>query len=921
MSRFWAADSSDESSTEEEDNVEVVRQPKNFVRADFSDDEEDETRVVKSKEQKFRDEINGMATQIRNKLNVGDWVSVEDSFNNMFKALDKNSKIVEDHGVPIGFLKIMVELDDAIQEAWSDRKKLNKLKAQSLNKLKPKMRKQLRDTKFGGKSLQEKVDDYRENPVEEEDEVSDEERSGDEATSEEETEDEEEEKAPQAKPQKTAKMAKGLDDETSGEESDESFWDTDEEDEEEEEEQEELGAGDEQRGFRGWVAADFLKSTTQAKKRPPKEEGPKETQEQKPAKTEGGAAADEKEFTLVVHGKQKKERILFEKGEDVTFRKVQRKLRELLSELGKRTVSLGEIRGALLSLRQISDENDVGTGMSAEILIAVITTYFAEHTTATGFLRLTRWAAAHNALHELLCILLDNPHILVMTVTEETAQPQSDNETEYRINSDLVRLVERLDEEFTRSLRNIDPHSPDYIARLSDELVLYNIICMTEQYYVAHEDTLSQDDLARVRLLRVEHIYYKRNAVPSTPRGPTRFLPSDEEQRDPELPPRKLRDPVPSRWVIDDAEESKPTELVDRLCKFIYHAQDVRIRGRAVLCHIYHYALIDKWEAARDLMLMSHLQEHIKHADIPTQILYNRTMAQLGLCAFRAGNIYQAQSALNEIVQGGKSKELLAQGYKFRTDKTQEQITEEKMRQTPFHLHINLGLIESVYYISSMLLEIPLIARHGPVQYRNANKNFRHRLEEFCREAFQGPAETTREKIMSASLAMLKSDWKRCLNIVQELPVWSLTKDPEAIKTLLTDHVKKQSLRTFLFANAGYFDSISLKSLEDRFELDSNTVRSTISELIYRRELPGYYDPITGSIIMYRQQPSSLQSAATLLSDKVGQFMESNDRLFEKRQLTFSSSAQPGDRRRPRPQYRQQFGHRQMRGRVGAARR
>ena len=60
---------------------------------------------------------------------------------------------------------------------------------------------------------------------------------------------------------------------------------------------------------------------------------------------------------------------------------------------------------------------------------------------------------------------------------------------------------------------------------------------------------------------------------------------------------------------------------MDRLCKFIYTKDSTdRIRTRAILCHIYHNALHDRWYEARDLMLMSHLQDSVQHSDIPTQV-------------------------------------------------------------------------------------------------------------------------------------------------------------------------------------------------------------------------------------------------------------------------------------------------------------
>lgn len=63
------------------------------------------------------------------------------------------------------------------------------------------------------------------------------------------------------------------------------------------------------------------------------------------------------------------------------------------------------------------------------------------------------------------------------------------------------------------------------------------------------------------------------------------------------------------------------TSKMENMCKFIYTKDDSnRIRTRAMLCHVYFLALHDRWYEARDLMLMSHLQENIQHSDIPTQV-------------------------------------------------------------------------------------------------------------------------------------------------------------------------------------------------------------------------------------------------------------------------------------------------------------
>ena len=70
-------------------------------------------------------------------------------------------------------------------------------------------------------------------------------------------------------------------------------------------------------------------------------------------------------------------------------------------------------------------------------------------------------------------------------------------------------------------------------------------------------------------------------------------------------------------------EGPSSSEKVDKMCKFIYSRDTSdRIQTRAMLCHVYHRALHDRWFEARDLMLMSHLQETIQHSDIPTQVCF-----------------------------------------------------------------------------------------------------------------------------------------------------------------------------------------------------------------------------------------------------------------------------------------------------------
>ena len=82
-----------------------------------------------------------------------------------------------------------------------------------------------------------------------------------------------------------------------------------------------------------------------------------------------------------------------------------------------------------------------------------------------------------------------------------------------------------------------------------------------------------------------------------------------------------------TKTPLTGSTEDSPVEdyksLMSQLTKFIYGYPGIDlgpIKTRVVLCHIYHHAIHDRWFDARDLMLMTHLQEGIIHADVPTQV-------------------------------------------------------------------------------------------------------------------------------------------------------------------------------------------------------------------------------------------------------------------------------------------------------------
>jgi len=314
---------------------------------------------------------------------------------------------------------------------------------------------------------------------------------------------------------------------------------------------------------------------------------------------------------------------------------------------------------------------------------------------------------------------------------------------------------------------------------------------------------------------------------------------------------------------------------------------------------------------------MSHLQTNITNADAVTKIHYNRTMVQLGLCAFRNSQIKEAHNALLDIQSSPRVKELLAQGSSQRRDDlSQEQEELNKLREMPYHMHINLELLECVYLVSAMLMEVPYMAAHEfDARRRMISKSFHYQLRNSAlKYDLLGPPELMREHVVAASKAMRRGDWRACRDFVidktMNAKVWDRFYNgdearADKVRAMLTRKIQEETLRTYLFSYSNVYDSVSMVTLADLFELGVSDVHSIVSKMIINAELMASLDEPSQTVVMHRTEPSRLQSMALQLADKLSNFVENNERLLEMKQGRDVYYGRGGGNRgyQDRPQY------------------
>lgn len=429
----------------------------------------------------------------------------------------------------------------------------------------------------------------------------------------------------------------------------------------------------------------------------------------------------------------------------------------------------------------------------------------------------------------------------------------------------VAAIVERLDDEFTRSLQNSDPHSIEYVDRLKDEPTLYLLI-VRAQVYVESTTSIS-DHLARIVLRRLDHIYFK----------PDQLIAQNESVA------------WESTWDAAGIKESllytkgkSPAEVVGSLTEFL-GKQDSKIYNKqALLCKTYYYAVNNKYSEARELFLNSQIYSNIGSADSSTQVLYNRALVQLGLGAFKAGKIEESHQILNEIVNTQRLKELLGQGY---NSKYPSQVTTaEKLKLLPFHMHINLELVECVFMTLSMLIEIPALAASSTSTKDNKRKasikSFKSKLEFHERQYFTGPPESIKDHLIYASRYLQKGNWDKAYQLLSSIKIWRLFADNDLLLLMLKQQLQVEGLRTYVFTYKSIFTKLSVDKLAKQFDIEKTDVQSILEKMLTQNEILGSLDESKDFVNFTTDEPqrSKLQELASIMNEKLGLLLDKHEK-------------------------------------------
>lgn len=876
--KFWGGGNSssesesDSSSSSDEAPKAAAAAPRKvmarWAEESSSDDEVETKRVVRSQRDKryviLAEKIKIMRTHTKN----NDYSQLTADYEGLLKMLEKFKTLIEqDGGPPNTFIKAIGQLEQYTDDQHKDHmeKKANKgerlseSKAKAFNSLRAKVRKGNRAFEDALKQYQDHPSDFESAPEDEEDKSDSDSDSDEDAGAE----------SGSSSSSSGSSSGSSSSSDSSGSDSDsdsdsssasDSFKSGDDSDE---------GGTNDEDTIREKTMLKWLVTPAVAAKRKRKEELALDSQHKQPR-----ADAKPREGKAKKNEKEDKGAKAVQDPDEYTSESLVKKVTEIAQSRGRRGFERKTYVEKLSAL--LPHASKISPRHQLHVYGSMVSADFDNTGSAFAAMRLDLWNEALVKVGKMMPLLeesfnelreqgLSNKEIL-----ETSGDSDEDPTVHSRMQELFISVAEKLDDELYKALQfTVDVYGAEYQEILANSTKFLVLLKRMLDFFERTEQVIP---LGTVALRFMEQIYYKPDCLNAAVYEAIHHMVPEEEK---------------SLWVWP--KESSP--FMSQLCRYVHAKGDTRGQHRALLLQAYHLALSDRFQEARDLLHLTKIEEKAKESDINVQILYNRVIAQMGLCAFRLGKIHESHSCLMDLCMHGKSRELLAQGLSFAKaqERSPDQERAERLRQMPWHMYINLEVLDSSHHISAMLLEVPNLAMQAidPTNRRGIiSKVLRRALEQFDKQVYNGPPENPKEAVVSCAKALQRGDWQSAWAVVEDLKLWSHIdvgnpENGENVKAMIKEKMKTEALRTYLFAHASIYDAFQLEMLANMFELPSSTVHSVVSKMMIRDEITAFWDESSKFLLMQHTEPTPLQRLALTLADKDAAAVEMNERLVD----------------------------------------
>lgn len=407
-------------------------------------------------------------------------------------------------------------------------------------------------------------------------------------------------------------------------------------------------------------------------------------------------------------------------------------------------------------------------------------------------------------------------------VKNENTQANKEIENmSFSLQNHIITMMSKLEIELFKFLQFNTNSNKEYMKVIINEFDFLKLCKMTEIFF---SNLKNNQGLIKIYLLVIKHVYYKSaSSVKNLLKKANIKLEKDDYLQ---------------RIIIDN-----DVNYFTTLCNLSYQKLDDENKTKVMLYQIFYLCIIDDYQSATKLFNSSNLYELVSvFKNELLKILFNRTLAQLGICSFKNLELEEVIRYLAPLCSKGPSKlkEYLSQIYTKETDKNNLSEKEDKKRVTPQIMKMNIDDIDAIFYLASMIYDTPKILLekiYGSDFYIENSYNshtFDKAYYSFQKQQFNGPSQFDRDKILATTSFLMKGNWKKCLEEIKKL---NLIKKYNNLQDRLFELIKRTALKCHLIFYMGEYESFDLEQLSKRFEIQKNETKNIINDMILRKQI------------------------------------------------------------------------------------